>query len=189
MRNWIFAALLAGGVSSPVLAQEAGPKTGFRVEAVAGYDRPRAGGGSVDGAVYGGGAGYDYQAGNVISGVEVEFTESTVDETINDFPEDGDSVTATFGRDLYAGFRIGGVIGGTALIYAKAGYTNLRIGAEVDTADVSARGKESLNGIRAGAGVEIGIGTNLFVKGEYRYSNYEQGFTRHQAVGGVGFRF
>jgi outer membrane immunogenic protein len=45
------------------------------------------------------------------------------------------------------------------------------------------------DGLRVGAGVEQAIGRNAFVKAEYRYSNYEQGYSRHQAVGGFGFRF
>ena len=36
---------------------------------------------------------------------------------------------------------------------------------------------------------EYALGTNAFVKTEYRYSNYESGFERHQVLGGFGFRF
>ena len=35
----------------------------------------------------------------------------------------------------------------------------------------------------------IALGPNTFVKAEYRYSNYEQGFDEHQGVVGLGFRF
>ena len=43
--------------------------------------------------------------------------------------------------------------------------------------------------LRVGAGVEQQLGTNLYAKAEYRYSNYEAGIERHQVLGGVGFRF
>ena len=33
------------------------------------------------------------------------------------------------------------------------------------------------------------LGPNSFAKTEYRYSNYEQGFEKHQVVAGFGFRF
>jgi outer membrane immunogenic protein len=96
------------------------------------------------------------------------------------------------GRDLYVGSRIGVVVGGKVLVYAKAGYANSRVdpGATFSAAIfppiVSSR---NLDGIRAGAGLEIGLGGRVFVKTEYRYINYEDGFDRHQLVGGVGLRF
>ena len=45
------------------------------------------------------------------------------------------------------------------------------------------------DGVRVGAGAEYAIGPNSYVKAEYRYSNYEGGFERHQALAGFGFRF
>ena len=33
---------------------------------------------------------------------------------------------------------------------------------------------ETLDGFRVGAGTEIGLGGNFYIKGEYRYSNYSQ---------------
>jgi len=38
-------------------------------------------------------------------------------------------------------------------------------------------------------GGEYGLTRNTFLKAEYRYSNYEQGFSRNQVVGGFGVRF
>ena len=38
MRKILVAALLAGTLSAPALAQDASPFTGFRVEGLAGYD-------------------------------------------------------------------------------------------------------------------------------------------------------
>lgn len=96
-----------------------------------------------------------------------------------------------YGRDLYAGVRVGLPVSSKALLYAKGGYANTR--AALATADVDDGIefdlKENLDGIRAGAGLEIAFGRNLFGKAEYRYSNYEAGFTKHQGVIGLGFRF
>jgi outer membrane immunogenic protein len=63
----------------------------------------------------------------------------------------------------------------------------------------------NLDGWRAGAGIEHKLGDNIYVKGEYRYSQYREGeveapsglesdrfdvdVDRHQVVFGVGARF
>ena len=54
-------------------------------------------------------------------------------------------------------------------------------------ADFDAR--DNLDGVRVGAGAQFGIGANSYIRTEYRYSNYQDGFDRHQVVGGFGFRF
>ena len=45
------------------------------------------------------------------------------------------------------------------------------------------------DGLRVGAGVQMGLGSNLYAKGEYRYTNYESDFSRHQVLFGLGFEF
>lgn len=196
MRNIIIAALLAGMAATPAFAQddgsmEAGPLTGLRAAAIVGYDRQQVEGGSTDGVVYGGTIGYDYQRGNVIAGVEVEATDTTAGGCQSDVLTSGDELCASFKRDLYAGFRIGTAFGTGGLAYVKAGYSNQRIGASVDLNDGDDRvsGSTNLDGIRAGAGAEFAFGTNLFVRGEYRYSNYDSEFEKHQGIIGVGVRF
>lgn len=194
MRKFIVAALLAGTVAAPALAQDAsvGPRTGFRVEAVGGYDAPRANGDSEEGIVYGGGVGYDFQVGRLAAGVEAELTDTNNDVCQEDAIVPGDELCAGFDRDIYAGGRIGTVLGSNTLLYVKGGYTNQRISAEYDDGGNGANDfneGEGLNGGRIGAGVEFGFGTNAYVKGEYRYSNYEQGFEKHQGVVGIGIRF
>lgn len=196
MRILVIAALLSGASAAPAFAQDpgaagAGPMTGLRVTGIVGYDRPQANGGSADGVVYGGGIGYDYQSGNIAAGVEAEATESSAGDCESDVFQDGDEICADFRRDFYAGFRFGRVINDTALVYLKAGYSNQRIGASVDLGGSTdpVRGSTNLDGIRGGVGVEFGFGTNLFAKGEYRYTNYQDGFEKHQGVIGLGFRF
>lgn len=70
----------------------------------------------------------------------------------------------------------------------KAGYTNARIRATVEEAGTITRDSANADGIRAGIGAQFAVGTNAYVGGEYRYSNYESDFSRHQAVLTLGFR-
>ncbi|MDP8993884.1 MAG: porin family protein, partial [Pseudomonadota bacterium] len=142
--------------------------------------------------LYGVGAGFDVQSGGVVFGIEGEYSDSTVDECVANVEVTGDEFCAQFGRDLSIGGRIGAAVGTGTLLYAKAGYTNARV--EIDYDDPTGTALdfsvgENLDGVRVGGGAEFAIGTNAFAKAEYRYSNYEQGFERHQAVFGFGLRF
>ena len=193
MRKYLIAALVAGTFATPALAQNAAPFTGPRVEGIVGYDR--AGTEEVedsDGVTYGGGVGYDFQMGGLVAGVEAEVIDSTVDECSSAILTAGDELCAQVGRDIYAGGRIGTVLGSNTLVYAKAGYTNARLQTEyddgVDGTDSIEEG-DNLDGVRLGAGLEFAMGPNSYVKTEYRYSNYEQDFEKHQVLAGFGFRF
>jgi outer membrane immunogenic protein len=184
MSKFIYAALFASAaIAAPALAQDAGTGTfsGAHVEAIGGWDRVRGGGSHDDGALYGVGAGYDIRRGNTVFGVEGEASDSTQKEELG-------GVTQHAARDLYAGGRVGVVVGGNNLLYAKAGYTNARY-----TVSGTATGVDlahgNLDGVRVGAGLEHALGSRAFVKTEYRYSDYEQGVSRHQVVAGVGLRF
>lgn len=193
MRKYVLAALMAGSFAAPALAQDAAPFTGLKVEGLAGYDSADVEGSNSDGIAYGVGVGYDVQAGNTVFGVEAEAMDSTVDECVDGANITGDRLCAEAGRDLYVGGRAGAVVGAGTLLYAKAGYTNNRLrldyedGTAGTVADFSSR--ESLDGVRVGAGAEFALGTNAFAKAEYRYSNYEQGFEKHQGLVGFGVRF
>ena len=195
MRKYLVAAALAAGtaLATPAMAQDYAPFTGPRVEGIIGYDN--VGTEDVDdnsdGIVYGGGIGYDMQMGNMLAGVEAEFTESTVDECIGGAVVAGDELCAKVGRDLYVGGRLGTVVGTSTLLYAKAGYVNGRLETEYEgpTGGAVTELSEDLDGVRLGAGAEFAMGPNSFLKAEYRYSNYEQDFEKHQVVAGIGFRF
>ena len=193
MRNYVLAALLAGTIAAPAVAQNAAPFTGPRAEGIIGYDTTDVPGDDSDGVVYGGAIGYDFQAGGAVVGVEAELSDSTVDECTTDFLASGDELCAQVGRDIYVGGRVGALVTPRTLLYGKAGYVNGRLQTEYedgtagDTLDFEEG--DNLDGVRVGAGVEHAIGTNSFVKAEYRYSNYEQGFAKHQGVVGFGFRF
>lgn len=197
MRKYIFAALLAGTIAAPAMAQDTAPFTGMRVEGIVGYDRVGTENldDDSDGVTYGAGIGYDFQMGGMVAGVEAEYTDSTVDECVTNFAVAGDELCDEVGRDLYVGGRVGGLVGPSTLLYAKAGYVNGSLQTEYDP-DTSSdlvgefeQTSEDLDGIRLGAGAEFAVGPNSYIKTEYRYSNYEQGFEKHQVVAGFGFRF
>jgi len=178
MKTVIFAATAAALLSAaPALAQ-ADSFVGPRAEVIAGYDAVKATGnglGTPDGFLYGFGLGYDARVSGAVVGLEAELSDSTAKRNFT-----GGSVDAS--RDIYVGARAGVPLGDVALAYVKAGYTNARF-------EANGFGSEKLDGIRLGAGLEYKLGTNLFLKGEYRYSNYEQDIVRHQVVGGLGIRF
>ncbi len=193
MRRFVLAALLAGSIATPAFAQDAPDLSGFRIEGLVGYDRPSVEDENGDGVVYGVGAGYDVQSGRALFGIEAEAADSTADECAGDVVIQGDALCVSSGRDFYVGGRVGAVVGNNTLLYAKAGYTNARVSLDYEdgTAGTAADLSDSsnLDGVRAGAGAQFGISENTYLKTEYRYSNYEQGFDRHQVVAGFGFRF
>jgi outer membrane immunogenic protein len=205
MRTVIFAAtaataIAAAAFATPAFAQDDSKSfSGPRVEAIAGWDHFNDGSNgqriSNDGVTYGGAAGYDFQAGKLVFGAEGEVTGSTVRDRAGDVLVAGDSLRTKMGRDLYVGGRIGFVAAPQVMIYGKAGYTNARIETDYTTPTTTTRDHADADGYRLGAGVEFNLSRNVFLNGEYRYSNYKklEGYDidldRHQVVGGVGFRF
>ena len=194
MRKFAFAAaLLAGTIASPALAQDNPNLGGFHVDGIVGWDRSSIQNEHANGVTYGVGAGYDFRSGNAIFGVEAEASDSTADRSVTGAVIAGDSLRVRAGRDLYVGGRVGFGVGSNSLVYAKAGYTNARFRADYDdgtaatVADFTQR--TNLDGIRAGVGAQIGVGSRAYLRTEYRYSNYQDGVDRHQVVGGFGVRF
>lgn len=193
MTKFLTAALVATtALSAPAFAQsgDAAPFTGPRVEAVAGWDRVQGGGEHRNGVTYGGGVGYDFQMGGAVVGLEGELTGSTTDSCGGSKTVADPQICLKAGRDLYAGARVGAVLGENNLLYAKAGYTNARVRLTSDdgTATTTLAGR-NLDGVRVGAGVEHKFGSSTYGKVEYRYSNYQDGVSRHGVVAGVGVRF
>ncbi len=191
------AALLAGtAFAAPAFAQDS-TFTGPRAEAVVGWDHIEDGsiyGASKDGAVYGGAIGYDFQAGSAVLGVEGEVTGATTRDRDTDVLVAGDSLRVKAGRDLYVGGRIGFTVGGNALIYAKGGYTNARFDTRYTSPTSTINVSDDAGGWRVGAGAELKLNDKVYLKGEYRYSKYDDSDAgidakRHQVLGGVGVRF
>jgi outer membrane immunogenic protein len=228
MNKFLIAALMVGATASPALAQPAGeasPFTGLRVEGLVGYDSLRSGDNnddgvdtnddngdeSVDGVAFGVGAGYDFDLGGIVAGVEGEFTESTGEQDSNE-TIDGVAFSSGIetGRDLYIGGRIGFRAGPSTLVYGKAGYTNTSIEANIEGDGDRFEFDTNVDGYRLGAGIEQLFGPRAYGKVEYRYSNYNNldfsddfdlddfdaedfdtdiDLDRHQVVVGVGLRF
>ncbi len=193
MRKYLLAVLLAGTVATPAIAQDSEPFSGARVEGIVGYDTTDVEDEGADGVIYGAQVGYDIQSRGAVFGIEAEASDSTVDECVSDVDVTGDTLCAQAGRDLYVGGRVGAAVGRNVLLYGKAGYSNARVSLDYEdgTAGTAADFEvgENLDGVRVGGGVEFALGPNSYAKTEYRYSNYEQGFDRHQVVAGFGFRF
>lgn len=191
MRKLFLASLVAATVATPAFAQDAAaPFTGPRVEGVVGWDRINSGGAGQSDVLYGVNAGYDAQMGKAVIGAEVEYTDTDNRSCAGSATVADPTYCLKASRDLYVGGRVGTVIGSNTLLYAKAGYTNA--GAkftEDDGVDQVTLDKGNLDGVRLGAGIEHNFGNRFYVKGEYRYSNYEAGVERHQALAGVGVRF
>ena len=226
MRKFVIAALLAGTIATPALAQDiASPFTGFRLEGLAGYDKLKSGDRdddavdtnddngdeSIEGVGYGIGAGYDFDLGGLVAGVEAEYSDSSAkqeaDETLDGIPFTSRIAT---GRDIYVGGRIGFRAAPSTLIYAKGGYTNTSIEYAAKSSGDRFDLDSNVDGWRLGAGVEQLLGPNLYGKVEYRYSNYNNldfsddfnfedfesedfgtdiDLDRHQIMAGIGFRF
>lgn len=198
MRLYLIAATAAATFATPAFAQDPpppppGPTSGFHVEAITGFDGASLQGESEGGILYGLGVGYDFRTGRAILGIQGEVTDSTNEGCVDDLIDLGDSFCSAASRDFYIGARAGVMVGRNFLLYAGAGYTNARF--EIDYDDGTAGGTNNfsvtqhLDGIRVSGGGELGIGRNAFVRGEYRYSNYEFGGDRSQFVGAFGFRF
>ena len=183
-KSIVTAFVVGASFSAPAFAQDSAPADlgGFRLEGLATYEGD-------DGKAigYGVGVGYDVQAGGAVLGIEAEAIK----------PGDEECATDALGklclrtdRDLYVGGRVGAAVAPNILVYAKAGYTHVRLQGDFDpVTGASSSFKNDLDGVRVGGGIQLGLGRNLYVKGEYRYSNYEQGFDKHTGAVGVGFKF
>lgn len=151
----------AATIATPAFAAGTDNFTGLRVGATAGYDDVT-GGVDFNDVVYGADAGFDLAVtDNVVVGVEATVT-NPLEET----------------RTIGAAARAGVVVTDNLMPYARVGWSNYR-----DIANVN------LNGVTLGAGVEYALDTDLYVKAEYRYSDFEAGLGNHGALVGVGFRF
>ena len=196
MRRIAFAALLAAplalaAVAAPASAQTGQPFTGLHIDGIGGWDDLQNHGHSND-FMYGINGGYDVGLGNgVIAGIEGEVSDSDNKSCFGARTAADPRFCAKAARDLYVGGRVGKVVaGGRALVYAKAGYTNARAKLTENDGDGQfTLAHDNLDGVRLGVGAEYTLTGNTFLKAEYRYSNYEQGFSRNQVVGGFGLRF
>lgn len=193
MRLIYIAVPFATALATPAFAQDAPPPAGFRVEAVGGYDLTQING-DTGGIVFGLGAGYDFRVGRRGSlGIDAEAADSTTDGCLTNFAQAGDSLCTAAGRELYVGARAGIWVGSRVQLYARAGYTNARFRTSYDDGVAGSAGdfafSQNLDGVRIGAGAQLRLGQHVYLGSEFRYSNYEGGGDRSQAVGTLGFHF
>ncbi len=223
----------AGLISVPAAAQSDSPFNGPKLEIIGGYDTLRNGSDipvnpndpfdadgpdeTVDGFAYGIAAGYDYDAGPIVIGIEAELMDSTGKQAADEVLNAPFEYDINLSRDLYIGARLGAKVTPTTLLYGKVGYTSTRVESRFqdriagDGIDYNFTTDERMRGYRLGAGVEqiigkdaLGAGTNAYAKLEYRYSNYSDltydaklfggrdltiDLDRHQVVAAVGVRF
>ena len=214
--------LVAGSLaafSAPAMAQDSSSNfDGFRVQGVLGYDALKAGSSvdddvnedndqSIDGAVYGIQAGYDFDLGGAVVGLEAELTDSSAETefTNGDFEGFGFGEVDA-GRDLFLGARVGAKVAPDLLLYAKGGYTNAKLNVRSNDGTTQFDDDYDLDGYRVGGGLEYAFGRNMFTNIEYRYSNYSRAEVdfdgtlpdsdrfdvdtdRHQVTVGLGMRF
>lgn len=218
-------ALVAAFIGVPAMAKDASETfNGVWAAAIAGYDLSKERSSQPDnlngphdkqvqGMTYGVVVGYNADLGHLVLGGEGEVTTSTAESQYgaNGYvPANYFLASASAGRDIYVGARLGFTATPRTLVYVKGGYTNARfeyVGSNgVGTFDVH----QHLNtdGWRVGAGIEQQLGRGVFAKLEYRYSNYGSKINfaapsyifepstrfkintdRHQLVAGLGTHF
>lgn len=180
---------LAAALSAPASAQDAAPFTGLRVEGLAGVDQLQNDGHKRDFG-YGVAVGYDVQRHGAVVGVEAEAADSNVRQCAGAATVADPRLCGKAARDLYVGARVGAAVAPRTLLYAKAGYTNARLKlTSNDGVDETTLGRSNLDGVRVGAGVEQQLFAKAYIKAEYRYSNYQDHYSRQQVLGGFGVRF
>lgn len=160
------------------------------IQAETGLDVISAAGESDEGVSYGVSAGYDIPlSGGMFVGIQGTVADSTTKECASDVDVVGDELCLKTGRDLAAVVRFGTAVGEKAKLYVLGGYTNARLRVTYDDGVDSFSDGENGDGFRLGAGAQYTLSNNVFVKAEYRYSNYEGDFSRHNALVGLGVQF
>lgn len=226
----VVAALVTGLAASPAWAQDADEKhfDGPRIEALFGYDQAKLDiptpddvediDSDAEDLFYGAAIGYDFQSGMFTVGAEAEIAGSGLEyeESVARFDADGAVTSSLTGRidsaaEYYVGARVG-FVGGRSLFYLKAGYAmsgaDIDVDSFVDGVPASFDADIDLDGLRLGAGYEYKLTDLLYVKAEYRFTDFSGAdlemlgqseefgdifetvnLERHQAVVGVGVRF
>lgn len=198
MARLVFAALVAGMLASPAMAQDEEEHfEGPRIEALFGYDQVRGGSeatdefdGDSEDIFYGAAIGYDFQSGMLMYGAEAEISGAghSYEESTQGFAFDGSIVSGTARIDsateYYVGARVG-LVGGRSTLYVKAGYAmsgiDLDFNGTVDGTPTRYDADIDLDGLRLGVGAEYKVTDRAYIKAEYRYTDFSGG--RFEAPG------
>lgn len=170
------AALFAVLAAAPAAAED-GNFAGPRIAAVGGYDSTdyAPGAGAQDGAIYGLQIGYDLQHGALVYGVEADFTGASATTRLP-------ALTSRADHFATVAVRAGFTPTDNILLFARGGIANARV-------TLTPGGSVDSTGWTAGGGGELAVTRQLFVRAEYRYSDYGQRLRGQQLVGAVGIRF
>lgn len=185
MKNILVAAAAVAALSSTAASAQ-----GLYAEIHGGWDNVSVAGESDDGIAYGAAIGYELPVSDkAFVGLEASADDSSTKECMNDVLALGDRACVIAGRDLSVVARAGFEVAAGSQLYALAGYTNARIKLTytdgVNTGSIADNG----DGFRFGAGYKRVLGGSTYAKAEYRYSNYESDFSRHQVLFGLGMNF
>lgn len=182
-----FAAAVAFSASPALAAAEAGPYVGVAVthDNVGGTgDAEGLAINGVGGSVY---AGFNFDLSqNVFAGVEANFDLSSADRDL-------------FGTEIKANHqygvsgRLGYRVSEGAAVYGRVGYQRGRASIDDGVTEV----RFGADGLRLGAGVEVGVSANIGLRVEYNHTHYyvsdvlgpDAGLANNQAVVGVVFGF
>jgi len=172
-------------VASPASAE------GLRAEIHTGIDSVGADGDHETGILYGVGLGYDIAVSPKLElGLDLSADLSSSDACVTGAVVANDRACIDARRDLAAAVRVGYKVSEQGTLYALAGYSNARFRATYTTpANVTTRASANADGLRLGVGYQHDFGNRLYAKAEYRYTNYEGDFSRHQGLIGLGAKF
>lgn len=140
---------------------------------------PRSGGTTVDiirgshGPVAGVFAGYGATLNRLYVGVEVQADISGINWNIERDP-DGRIFSADRDYSAAVSARLGWRFGDSALIYGRAGAVRTRFEIPYATSGATAHSKETANGLRVGAGMEVALGDRTSLRLDYAVTDYDR---------------
>ncbi len=144
------------------------------------------------GGLYGITAGYNYQSGPLVAGVEADLNFGSVNGTGN--PHAGVNAYGNVTGEGSLRARFGYALD-RALIYVTGGYTGAVLKGSVSDnggiPNIYASQSAYLNGFTVGAGLEFAVTNNISLKGEYLFNDYGSSpyfsGTRDAITSGVSF--
>ncbi|WP_019830939.1 outer membrane protein [Sphingomonas sp. PR090111-T3T-6A] len=137
-------------------------------------------------------AGYDYKlAPRVVVGAEAGLDAGIHDAVRGDV--DGTPASIDPQRQINVTARAGYLVNPRTLVYARAGYANVRVRTTTIGQQAEAISRSSdLNGWTLGGGTERALTSNVSARVEYRYTELGQvhgRFDRHQVLAGLAYHF
>ena len=139
----------------------------------------RSGGTEVDiirgshGPVAGAFAGYGVMRDRLYAGIEVEADVSGANWNIERDP-DGRIFSAERNYSAAVSARLGWRFGDSALIYGRVGAVRAQFEIPYETSGAAVHSKETVNGLRVGAGMEVALGSRTHLRLDYALTDYDR---------------